>query len=319
MFISILISIFLVVSSPSLLVSWVGLELNTIAFLPLMLIQKSKLSREGSIKYFLTQTLASILVFLGGVCFFGGLAFLGDILVLVGLSIKLGAAPFHRWILSVAEGVGWGVLFILLTLQKVNPLAIMWGFGVESHGVLEGVIIISLVLGASMGLVQTSTRLLITFSSINHLGWLLTTLMFDIWLGVCYFIIYLVTLFPVVYIMYTFNISHINELFLLNFPLGGQLILFLCLLSLAGLPPFLGFLPKWLVLQWVLGGGLVGVSLIIILARLFTLFFYLRVGFSAFIIGGRAGAPVIGPLTISVGGVLSLVTSLAGLPVFIFV
>jgi NADH-ubiquinone oxidoreductase chain 2 len=113
-----------VISSPSLFISWIGLELNTLAFLPLLLSKKSKLAREASIKYFLTQTLASVLILVGGLWFLasGGLA---TLTLLLGLRIKLGAAPFHRWVLSIAEARGWIPLFALLTIQKINPLLIL--------------------------------------------------------------------------------------------------------------------------------------------------------------------------------------------------
>lgn len=82
-----------------------GLELNTIVFIPLILTEKTKMAREASIRYFLTQTLASVLIVVGGVSFFLNLYDLGNVIILIGLATKLGGAPFHRWILSIAECV----------------------------------------------------------------------------------------------------------------------------------------------------------------------------------------------------------------------
>jgi NADH:ubiquinone oxidoreductase subunit 2 (subunit N) len=68
-----------------------------LAFIPILLTFKRKFSRECSIKYFLTQTLASLLFLVGGLFNIGVLDSLdGETLILVGLAIKLGAAPFHR-------------------------------------------------------------------------------------------------------------------------------------------------------------------------------------------------------------------------------
>lgn len=210
-------------------------------------------------------------------------------------------------------------MFILLTVQKINPLVIIWVFLGDFLGLIEGVAVLSLLTGSILGLIQTSSRLLVTFSSISHVGWLLVALCYNIWLGVCYFSVYLVILLPIVLVLSKFNISHINEFFLLNFPAPKQMVLFASLLSLGGLPPFLGFLPKWLVLQNLLGGGEFLISLIIVLTSLFTLFFYLRMAFSAFIMGGIKSAQ--GEPTKSLRDLIliSLLISLAGLPLFLFV
>lgn len=318
-FLRILTSVLLVLSSPSLLVSWVGLELNTIAFLPLIVIEKSKISREASIKYFLTQTLASVLIIAGGVSLFLNIVYLSRVLVVIGLCIKLGAAPFHSWVLSVAECVGWGALYVLLTVQKINPLIIIWAFSEDFSAPLACTTMLSLLVGGIMGLTQTSARMLITFSSINHVGWLLAGFSLSMWVGVCYFSIYLITLFPVISILNTFNISYINEFFLLNMPAPKQTILFLSFLSLGGLPPFLGFLPKWVVLNSVLGGGLYVISLLIIVTSLFILFYYLRMAFSAFILGGIKTLSVTG-IGLTSGLALRLLSlSLGGLPLFLYV
>ena len=319
MFVRIISRVFLILSSPSLFISWLGLELNTLAFLPIMLVKKTSMSREGSIKYFLTQTLASILIIIRIAIFFLDFNNVGSSLLLVGLSIKLGAAPFHSWILRVAETLNWPVLFILLTIQKINPLFILWNFSSYWGNVFNAIIIMSLVVGSLIGLIQTRTRLLMTFSSISHMGWILISVSFDLWIGVLYFFIYIVVLFPVIIIFNIFNISYINEFFLINFSLSKQMLLFLSILSLGGLPPFLGFLPKWLILQVTVRIGWYFFRLIIILASLFTLFFYLRITFTAFILGGSSLFET--KIFYSLGNLnlFILSSSILGLPLFLFV
>jgi NADH:ubiquinone oxidoreductase subunit 2 (subunit N) len=102
-------------------------------------------------------------------------------------------------------------------------------------------------------------------------------------------------------------------------PAPKQTILFLSFLSLGGLPPFLGFLPKWVVLNSVLGGGLYVISLLIIVTSLFILFYYLRMAFSAFILGGIKTLSVTG-IGLTSGLALRLLSlSLGGLPLFLYV
>ncbi len=284
--ISIVTRMCFVISSPSLFISWIGLELNTLAFLPLLLSKKSKLAREASIKYFLTQTLASVLILVGGLWFLTLVRGLGTIALLLGLRIKLGAAPFHRWVLSIAEASGWVPLFTLLTIQKINPLIVLWIFCHLRIAFFYIVVLSSLIMGGLAGLTQTRIRSILTFSSINHVGWLITALRFSFGVGVYYFFIYLLTLLCSIIIFHIFNVSHINQLSLLSFKPSSQILLFFALLSLGGLPPFLGFLPKWIILQLTVSYSLFLVGGVIICMSLVVLFFYLRLIFSSFMMGG---------------------------------
>nr|ABD19123.1 NADH dehydrogenase subunit 2 [Daphnia pulex] len=286
MIISIVTSICLVISSPSLFISWIGLELNTLAFLPLLLSKKSKLASEASIKYFLTQTLASVFILVGGLWFLASSGGLATLTLLLGLSIKLGAAPFHSWVLSIAEASGWVPLFALLTIQKINPLLMLWMFCYLSMPFFYVVVLSSLIMGGLAGLTQTSVRSILTFSSINHVGWLMTALSFSLSVGAYYFLIYLTTLLCSILIFHMFNVSHVNQLPLLSFKPSNQMLLFFALLSLGGLPPFLGFLPKWMILQLTVSYSLLLVGGVMISMSLVVLFFYLRLMFSAFMMGG---------------------------------
>ena len=278
--------IFLVLSSPSLFISWVGLELNTLAFLPILLSRKNKLTSESSIKYFLTQTLASVIVIIGGLTLLILQAELRMTVILFGLAIKLGAAPFHGWVVTVAESLRWIPLFVLLTIQKLNPLFIVWSFSQINSNFFYFIVLSSLVVGSLMGLVQTRTRALVTFSSISHVGWFLTGIAFSLETGLLYFFIYRVILLAPILLLELTNMSHINQLPLIQIKLQNQCILFFSLLSLGGLPPFLGFLPKWAILQLSITSSFYFLALIIIITSLFTLYFYLRLMFSAFIFGG---------------------------------
>jgi NADH-ubiquinone oxidoreductase chain 2 len=99
-------------------------------------------------------------------------------------------------------------------------------------------------LGALLGLSQTSLRKLLIFSSINHLGWLLLALSVSIKIMGVYFIIYCFLLFPLVAFFISNNAGYLGQIERL--PIGSRVltVLILSLLSLGGLPPFLGFFLK---------------------------------------------------------------------------
>jgi NADH-ubiquinone oxidoreductase chain 2 len=94
----------------------------------------------------------------------------------------------------------------------------------------------------------------------------------------------MITLLPVIRLLRELNISFINFSSSRGVPIIAIVVLFTRFMSLGGLPPFIGFLPKWLILQVLVSEGMMLVSFIIILTRLLTLFYYLRVAFSSYLL-----------------------------------
>lgn len=273
-----------VASAPSWLIAWVGLELNNLRFIPLILRNKNKRESESATKYFLTQALASVLFLVGGLIESSSFYIAtGRLLINIALIIKIGGAPFHAWIPSVLEGIVWKSCFLLLTIQKANPLILITIVN-KIEGAVMTTILISLIVGAYGGLSQTSIRIILAFSSINHAGWFLSATMLRSYLTLTYFAIYLCLILAVISITNNFNISHINQSVNLINNNATQTVLILGLLRLGGLPPFIGFLPKWLVLQNTIINGRAFLSVVIILIRLVTLYYYLRIAFASFIL-----------------------------------
>lgn len=279
---TVLLSIVLIASSPSLLISWVGLELNTLTFIPLILIMTGQQERKAAVTYFLTQTLASVVFLEGCLLSFSPLApYLAYPIILGALFIKMGAAPFHMWLPQVVEGMTWSALFLLFTVQKINPFLILSSLPFN-HRTLVGVALISARVGSILGLAQSQTRLLLVFSSINHVGWILVSMTLSFNLFLYYFVLYSILLAPLILVLKKFNILHLNQSLNLGLSRTNQVIVFMTLLSLGGLPPFLGFLPKWLVLQGLIDRHLFFPGLVLVFISLLTLFYYLRLAISAF-------------------------------------
>lgn len=283
--ISILIRIFIVISSPSLFFVWLGLELNTLSFIPLIISNKVPFSSgEASVKYFLTQTLASVIFIFSCIIMLVVDNFnLSRIFLCCALFIKLGAAPFHSWFPRVRSLLSWDVFYILLTIQKINPLLVISLFFSFSPFRIV-VILLSLFIGSLVGVIQVRARLLLTYSSINQVAWLLITLYvypsFLIW----FFLLYMILLITIILVLFITNIQHINQIS--SFPLNSSVQFYLVssLLSIGGMPPFLGFFGKWVVLRRTVRSCFYLLSLVIILTSLFVLFFYLRIMISSFLL-----------------------------------
>nr|YP_010239060.1 NADH dehydrogenase subunit 2 [Phrosinella nasuta]QTF74294.1 NADH dehydrogenase subunit 2 [Phrosinella nasuta] len=284
MFFSILLMGTLIsISSNSWLSAWMGLEINLLAFIPLM--KDSKLmSTESSLKYFLTQALASSILLFAMILFMLNSYMMSSIfmemVIFSSLLLKMGAAPFHFWFPAVMEGLSWYNALILMTWQKIAPMMLI------SYIIFKPLIIMSIIasslVGSMGGLNQTSLRKLMTYSSINHLGWMLASIYNSSQLWLTYFLMYTLLTFMVIYMFNMFKTTHINQLFNLFFHSKTmKFFTMFNLLSLGGLPPFLGFLPKWIVIQTLTMNNQLFLLTFMVFTALVTLYFYMRLSYSA--------------------------------------
>nr|QXM16961.1 NADH dehydrogenase subunit 2 [Neoneuromus orientalis] len=289
-FICLISGTLITISSNSWLGAWMGLEINLLCFIPLMSSTKNLISNESALKYFLAQALASsILLFsiismsLEEGSFFFNKINLTQIMLNSALLLKLGAAPFHFWFPSVMEGLNWFNNLILMTWQKIAPIILISYNNFPFFIYMS--IILSLLVGAIGGFNQTNLRTLMAFSSINHLGWILSALLISESLWITYFLFYVFLSISIVSIFMNFKIYHFIQI---NSHLKTsnmtKFFLFSNLLSMGGLPPFLGFLPKLIVIQNLIKINDFFMIFIMVMTALITLFFYIRISYSSFMI-----------------------------------
>nr|AVN67426.1 NADH dehydrogenase subunit 2 [Gromphadorhina oblongonota] len=278
------------VSSNSWLGAWMGLEINLLSFIPLMTNNDNILTSEASLKYFLIQALASsslLFIIVSKSLMESMFSLLQTplvmMMVITPLMMKSGAAPLHWWFPSVMEGLSWNNCFILMTVQKIAPLLLM-SYLISFITFTIMIIMMSIIIGALGGYNQISIRKILTYSSINHLGWMMTAMSLGENLWLIYFSIYSVLTLTIIMIVSPMQISLINQTFLINKEKIMKFVLFSTLLSLGGLPPFLGFLPKWIIIQSLLLNHIMVLTLLIIVISLITLYYYLRIAYSSFLI-----------------------------------
>nr|ADF57854.1 NADH dehydrogenase subunit 2 [Stegana leucothorax] len=279
------------VTSNSWLGAWMGLEINLLSFIPLMSDNNNLMSTEASLKYFLVQAMASTILLFAVILmmmknnmnFEMNYSFYTTMIILSSLLLKSGAAPFHFWFPNIMEGLSWMNCLLMMTWQKIAPLMLISHVNIKM--LLFFSIIISVFIGSLGGLNQSSLRKLMAFSSINHLGWMLMALNLNEMIWLIYFFLYSFLSFILTFMFNNFKIYHFNQMFSLFFNSKIlKFILFLNFLSLGGLPPFLGFLPKWLVIQQLTMENQYFMLMILLMSTLITLFFYLRICYSAFML-----------------------------------
>lgn len=290
-FLIIMVRSLITVSANSWLGAWIGLEINLLSFIPLIRDNNNLMTSEASLKYFLTQALTSSVLLFALILFiiernflFKGLLNFPSLIITSALLMKRGAAPFHLWFPLVIEGLSWTNATILITWQKLAPLIIISYLNEVKF--IEICVILCVVVGRLGGLNQISFRKLLAYSSIGHLGWILISITAREMLWLNYYTFYVFLSLAIVIILYFLNLNLIPQLFNISFHSESlKFILFLNILSLGGLPPFIGFFPKWMTIQHLSLNRQFLIIIVLVMFSLVTLFFYLRIGYSAFVIG----------------------------------
>lgn len=284
---TLLLGTFIAISSNQWIYVWMGLEINILSFVPLIISTSNNQETESAVKYFLAQATGSGLLLLGALNhFFSPLLFTGEkisiILILLGLITKLGIAPCHFWFPSVIAGLSWIICLILSTWQKLIPLLIII-FLIKINNTHLSLLPAALrrLIGGLGGLNQTQLRPLLAYSSIGHLGWIFATRVHSSAVSMIYFLTYALIITSVIVIL---NIASFKSLkhfsSLSKTPILLSSLIILTLLSLGGLPPITGFLPKWAAIDLIINTGQWTLLIILISGSLINLSYYLNIIFN---------------------------------------
>lgn len=271
------------ISSYSWIGIWLGLEVNLLSIIPLI-VKINSYSAEASIKYFITQALASTFILLAIILLSLNESVLFNtktyfIIINSALLTKIGAAPFHFWFPEVIEGLRWTNRFIILTWQKIAPIILLI-YNFTLNNFISIIVIIRILVRGVIGLNQISLRKILTFSSINHIGWILSTIFLSLYIWLIYFLIYSLITFNLIVLFSYLNSFYLKQIILnLNTNFLLKLFFIINLFSLGGLPPFLGFYPKWLVINLLVNENFNILAFFIILLTLITLFYYIRLSY----------------------------------------
>nr|ALP46535.1 NADH dehydrogenase subunit 2 [Grallaria capitalis]ALP46536.1 NADH dehydrogenase subunit 2 [Grallaria capitalis] len=290
--VSLILGTTITISSNHWMMAWTGLEINTLAILPLISKPHHPRAIEAATKYFLTQATASTLLLFSSMtnAWFTGQWDITQLthptsclLLTTAISMKLGLAPFHFWFPEVLQGSPLTTGLLLATAMKLPPITLLL---LTSHSLnptlLTLLAIISAALGGWTGLNQTQIRKILAYSSISHLGWMTIALIYNPKLTLLTFYLYCLmttTIFSTLNTTKTLKLSTMMTAWTKIPSLTAALML--ALLSLAGLPPLTGFLPKWLIIQELIKQEMTPTATIIALLSLLGLFFYLRLAYCA--------------------------------------
>nr|QNH73605.1 NADH dehydrogenase subunit 2 [Cyornis caerulatus] len=290
--ISLLLGTTITISSNHWIMAWAGLEINTLAILPMISKSHHPRAIEATIKYFLVQAAASTLILFSSMtnAWQTGQWDVTQLncptsctILTAAIAMKLGLVPFHFWFPEVLQGTSLATGLLLSTAMKFPPMTLLFMTSQSLNPtLLTTMAILSAALGGWMGLNQTQTRKILAFSSISHLGWMAIIITYNPKLALLNFYLYALmtaAVFLALNSIKTLSLSTLMTTWTKTPALSATLML--ALLSLAGLPPLTGFLPKWLIIQELTKQEMAPAAVIISLLSLLSLFFYLRLAYCA--------------------------------------
>nr|YP_004424993.1 NADH dehydrogenase subunit 2 [Margaritifera falcata]ADL62583.1 NADH dehydrogenase subunit 2 [Margaritifera falcata] len=266
----------MVLSSSNWLTTWMGLEINMLGFIPLMYFKITANESETAVKYLVPQSLGSMIFIMGALI--SNHSDTMQILMPIAMCLKLGAAPLHLWFPAVMSGLSLMPAFVLLTWQKIAPIFAISSMNPSLTTKILPIAGISALWGGIGGLNQTDIRLLLSYSSIAHTGWMLAGVASPEPVLILYLMMYVMINASLFIALFQNSVKTHKQLFPVSQKPYESFLLAITILSLGGLPPLTGFAMKLLVLMFTEAKTIILTALVS--GAITSLYFYLSLTFS---------------------------------------
>ncbi len=306
----------LLISAGSLVMVYLGLELLALCSYALVAIDRdSPVGSEAAIKYFVLGSLASGLLLYGMSLLYGAtgtldlaqlhaavdssregsLLLMGTVFLVAGIAFKFGAAPFHMWLPDTYHGAPTPITVFIGSAPKLAAFAMAYRLLEAGVGPLDaqwrllvaGLAVLSLVVGNVVALVQSNLKRMLAYSTVSHVGFLFMGLAAANAEGYAAAMFYAISYaimstaaFGAIVVLANrgFEADRIDDFKGLNARSPWMAGMMLCaMMSLAGIPPFLGFWAKLAVLRAAIQGGMLWLAIVGIVFAVIGAFYYLRV------------------------------------------
>ncbi len=307
----------ILVSAHSLLTVYLGLELLSLSLYAMVAMNReSRTAAEAAMKYFVLGALASGMLLYGMSMIYGAtgtldlaairdsvaamegrnlILILGLVFVIVGIAFKLGAVPFHMWVPDVYEGAPTSVTLFIGSAPKIAAFGMLMRLLVDGLPSLQGdwtamliiLSVLSMGVGNIIAIAQTNLKRMLAYSTIAHVGFLFLGIIAGNNAGYSASMFYIIVYafmslggFAMIVLLghAGFEADRIEDFKGLNDrnPWYAFLMLIL-LMSMAGVPPFLGFWAKWSVLREVVAADMIWLAVVAVIFSIVGVFYYLRV------------------------------------------
>nr|YP_009258841.1 NADH dehydrogenase subunit 2 [Libiocoris heissi]AFI54708.1 NADH dehydrogenase subunit 2 [Libiocoris heissi] len=266
----------MVTSSNNWITMWMGLEINMMSFVPMMK-SKSMESSKSMMMYFLMQSLGSMMMMISLLINSSilltpdSMETMVNSLIIISMMIKMGLPPMQTWMIKTMQSMNWTPCLILMSWQKIAPLTII---NQTINNQLTTIIIVTASFtGAMGGINQTCLRTIMAYSSISHMSWMmLLTCNSKLW--ITYMMIYLIMMTTICKMMKSENIFYLNQFNSLNH--NNKMTFTLNMMSMGGMPPMIGFIPKWITIQSAVTTNNIPIITMMSILSLITLMYYMN-------------------------------------------
>nr|ARJ63896.1 NADH dehydrogenase subunit 2 [Bemisia sp. WTT-2017] len=259
------------------LMIWYLMDICLILFMGICGSSGGYSTSESMMKYYLIQVSFSLIMLVFMFFYILNLGFLFSIVLMVGLLVKMGMFPFHFWLVLICGKLEWTSFYVLSTLMKLIPLMLLYYlFSISSFFF---VVASSTVFGGLMGLNSGVIQKMIVYSSMVNICWFLYSLSISLILFWFYFTSYICMLGWLMNLLSKHKIFYINQFSFNHISLASKVMMLIYSLSIAGFPPFLGFMIKWMVINYLWYFGLKILISLMILFSLLAVYYYLQMFF----------------------------------------
>nr|YP_009164246.1 NADH dehydrogenase subunit 2 [Taeniogonalos taihorina]AIE11784.1 NADH dehydrogenase subunit 2 [Taeniogonalos taihorina] len=278
LFMLLIISIILSITTNSWFFMWMGLEFNLITFIMLIILKNSS-EWSSAMKYFLIQSLSSSMFIyfslLNYLIMNNYLIKVFLIFLNIALLIKIGVFPFYKWYPNLMNQLDWINCFILSTMQKLSPLIILsYKF---NYTLLIILIMFNYLLSNLMMMNYSSMRMIFSYSSIGHSSWMILSLMKMMYLFNLYFMVYFYMTMMMFYYFMLNKINYLMDLYMnMNYKIFEKIMISFLMLSFMSFPFFIGFIIKWFLMLFMLEQMIKFIVFLMLMFSLISTFNYIR-------------------------------------------
>nr|WPN89791.1 NADH dehydrogenase subunit 2 [Fenusa sp. 1 GYN-2023a] len=281
------LTIIFMIYSSSWFNAWLSMEMNLMSFIPLMMNNSKNKISNSMMMYFIIQASSSsmmmMMIILMKMNMYLNKMMIINMIIQISLMMKMGAAPLHWWMPKMMNNLSWMNCLILMTLQKIGPMYLI--STTNNTTIMYMFSLMSTYIGSIVGMNQTSIKLIMMYSSLSHMGWMIMSLMMSLNLMFIYFLIYSLITLMITMLMNNMKFNYLNDLFKNNSSesIFKKMMSMSLLLSISGLPPFLGFLPKIITLIFMMKNMFYMEMILFIMMSMLSLWYYMNPLMSMFL------------------------------------
>tara|TARA_B000000475_G_scaffold56207_1_gene44244 strand:- start:884 stop:2332 length:1449 start_codon:yes stop_codon:yes gene_type:complete len=256
----------------------------------------------------------------------------GLVFLVIGVAFKLGAVPFHMWVPDVYQGSPTSVTMFLSSVPKIAAVAILIRLLIDGLGSLQHywsdlfmiLAILSIAIGSLVALNQTNIKRMLAYSTISHIGFVLLGFVTGVVDGygaaVFYVLTYILMSLAAFGVIIALNKNGFEADQIADFQGLSKsspwlaLIMLVVMLSMAGVPPFIGFYSKLFILQQVVAEGYVLLAVLAVIFAVISAYYYLQIIKTMYFSDKDKSIVIYAPLDmkvlLSINGILILLVGL---------